>query len=183
MPRKILIVVDMQNDFITGPLSTPEAQAILPAVAHKVRLATTDPNCIVIFTKDTHDENYLSSQEGKRLPVEHCVVGSAGWHLHRDLVDFLMQDRVFLRRKSTFGFAGWHWYLAKFCDIESIELIGVCTDICVVSNALMLKAEYPEAQITVDASCCAGSTPERHKAALDVMRSCQIDVIGDDVHA
>lgn len=181
--KKILIVVDMQNDFITGPLGTPEARAIVPTVTHKVRLATADPNCVVIFTKDTHDENYLTSQEGKRLPVEHCVEGSAGWHLHRDLVDFLMQDRVYLRRKSTFGYFGWPWFFGQFDKVESIELIGVCTDICVVSNALILKGEYPEVPITVDASCCAGSTPERHKAALDVMRSCQIDVIGDETNA
>lgn len=182
--KKILIVVDMQNDFITGPLGTPEARAIVPACCRKIKahLDESEEN-VVILTQDTHAPDYLDTLEGQRLPVQHCIIGSVGWKI----IDVLPPDPVpdhqlFSVVKATFGYTDWGSDLGKL-DQYSFELIGVCTDICVVSNALILRAHYPNAQITVDASCCAGSTPERHKAALDVMRSCQIDVIGDECDA
>lgn len=183
MPRKVLIVVDMQNDFITGPLGTPEARAIVPAVVNKVEAFLAESkDSLVIFTKDTHTSSYLSSLEGKYLPVKHCLLGTSG----RDVIDELDalcdSPRAVSRTKMTFGYDNWDTYFGWY-EKYTFELIGVCTDICVVSNALILRAHYPNAQITVDASCCAGTTPEKHKAALEVMRSCQIDVIGDDVHA
>lgn len=183
MPRKILIVVDMQNDFITGPLGTPEARAIVPAVVNKIKahVDASEEN-VVVLTQDTHAPDYLDTLEGQRLPVKHCIFGSVGWKIIDELPDLAPAHQLFSVAKMTFGHTDWGTDLGKL-DQYSFELIGVCTDICVVSNALILRAHYPNAQITVDASCCAGSTPERHKAALDVMRSCQIDVIGDETNA
>lgn len=168
---KILIVVDMQNDFTTGSLGTPEAQAIVPNVKSKIEeyISRGDK---VIFTRDTHHDNYLNSQEGKKLPVTHCIEGTHGW----EVVGEIDQPECQHLNKLTFGYTGWDLRLEKPTEIE---LVGVCTDICVVSNALILKATFREAEITVDASCCAGVTPEKHRAALEVMKSCQINVIGE----
>lgn len=176
---KTLIVVDMQNDFITGPLGTPEAQAIVPNVEKKIKEYRKAGNKI-IFTRDTHRKNYLETAEGKKLPVEHCIKGTDGWQIG---VSAVLDEYKFVD-KNTFGYINWTEVFSNYiygkCLIEDgIELIGVCTDICVISNALILKATYPEANITVNASCCAGSTPEKHKAALEVMKSCQINVIGE----
>ena len=170
---KTLIVIDMQNDFITGPLGTPEAQAIVPNVKKKIEdyKARGDK---IIFTRDTHYSDYLKTQEGKYLPVPHCVHGTPGWCIADELgsgVDHAVID------KRTFGFADWYYWVEA--DTESIEIVGVCTDICVVSNALILKTQLPKTKIIVDASCCAGVTPEKHKAALEVMKSCQIEVVGE----
>lgn len=170
---KVLIVVDMQKDFITGPLGTPEAQAIVPNVAAKIRQYKEDEE-YVVYTADTHDENYLETNEGKHLPVKHCIRGTEGWFLHSE-VDFLGAQYI---TKSSFGYKYWgNIFADKF--VEEIELVGVCTDICVVSNALILKALFPEIRISVDASCCAGTTPLNHKAALTVMKSCQIEITGE----
>lgn len=183
MPRKILIVVDMQNDFITGPLGTPEARAIVPAVVNKIEAHLDESeNNIVVTTHDTHRGNYSETLEGQRLPVTHCLIGTLGWQIIDELLSIASKERWFDVHKVTFGHTAWQRNFGEL-DKFSFEIIGVCTDICVVSNALILRAYYPNAQITVDASCCAGSTPERHKAALDVMRSCQIDVIGDEANA
>ena len=163
--KRTLIVVDMQNDFIDGALGTKEAQAIVPNVKKKIEeyKARGDE---IIFTRDTHDTNYLESNEGKHLPVEHCINGTYGW---------IIADAVsYPEYKHTL----WN-YECKFDDFEDVELVGLCTDICVVSNALILKAQFPNANITVDASCCAGVTPETHKAALATMKMCQINVIGE----
>lgn len=168
---RILIVIDMQNDFITGSLGSQEAQAIVPNVKAKIK-EYVDRGDRVIFTRDTHEENYLETAEGKKLPVKHCVKDTDGWQI----VPALKVEKCEYINKPTFGWLGWD----GFCEKDEIELIGVCTDICVVSNALILKAKYPEAVISVDASCCAGVTPEKHKAALETMRSCQIDVYGED---
>jgi nicotinamidase-related amidase len=167
---KTLIVVDMQNDFIDGALGTPEAQAIIPNVKKKIEEYDAREDAIV-FTRDTHFENYLETNEGKHLPVEHCINGTYGW-LIADEVNYPEHRHV---NKKTFGYTLWN-YEGEF---EEIELVGLCTDICVVSNALILKAQYPEINITVDASCCAGVTPESHQAALTTMKMCQINVIGE----
>lgn len=167
---KTLIVVDMQNDFIDGSLGTNEAVAILPNVKAKIK-KYHDNGDRVIFTRDSHDENYLSSAEGKKLPVEHCIVGTKGWEISSEL-DSRGCECI---DKPTFGWMFW----GDLEDVDDVEIIGLCTDICVVSNALILKATFPDAEITVDASCCAGVTPETHKAALETMKMCQINVIGE----
>lgn len=169
--KKYLLVIDMQKDFVDGSLGTAEAQAIVPAVAEKIRGFEGE----VIFTQDTHGENYIETQEGKFLPVLHCIKGTPGHEVIPELQEFLADAKVFL--KGTFGSVDLAAYLSKRAEeIESIELIGLCTDICVVSNALLLKAAMPEKPLFVDASCCAGVTPEKHAAALETMRSCQITV-------
>lgn len=165
--KKTLIVVDMQNDFIDGSLGTDEAQAIVGNVKKKIELYRSVGD-EVIFTRDTHDENYLNTSEGKKLPVKHCVKGTKGWQI----ADGLVFDGAIFVDKPTFGWS--HWNDMSF---EKIEIVGLCTDICVVSNALILKAQFPDAEIIVDSGCCAGVTPETHRAALDTMRMCQIDIV------
>lgn len=173
MKNKILIVVDMQKDFVTGVLGSKEAQAILPAVAERVRGFDGE----IIFTMDTHGENYPDTQEGRRLPVKHCIGGTAGWELEDALKALAAEKNASMYEKGTFGSVRLAKELKKRQEsIESIELVGVCTDICVVSNALLLKAYMPELLIRVDGSCCAGVTPQKHEAALETMRSCQIEV-------
>lgn len=167
---KILIVVDMQNDFVNGSLGSEDAQKIVSNVREKI-LEYQKNGDTVIFTRDTHGENYLQSQEGKYLPVPHCIYGTDGWKI----VDGLAVENCQYIDKPNFGWT--HWDTKNFDDKDEIELVGVCTDICVVSNALILKAIYPEIHIMVDASCCAGVTPESHKAALLTMKSCQVEVI------
>ena len=168
--NKVLIVIDMQNDFIDGNLGTKEAQAIVPAVKEKIKEYQKHGDNI-IFTRDTHQTDYLDTPEVKKLPVEHCIYGTHGWQIAEGLE---LEGATYID-KPTFGWA--HWEEQKF-DNE-IELIGLCTDICVVSNALILKAVFPELKITVDASCCAGVTPQTHKSALETMKMCQIDVINE----
>lgn len=168
--KKTLIVVDMQNDFIDGALGTKEAQAIVPNVKKKIEEYKVRGDDVV-FTRDTHFTNYLETNEGKHLPVEHCIEGTNGWQIR----DELFTEPMPIVDKLTFGNLNWK----SFFDFEEVELVGLCTDICVVSNALILKAMYPEINITVDASCCAGVTPESHQAALTTMKMCQINVIGE----
>ena len=170
---KILIVIDMQNDFIEGSLGTPEAVAITPKVHKKVSDYRAQGHKI-IFTRDTHFVNYSSTLEGKHLPIPHCIAATKGWKITPGLFNEETDDII---QKHSFGYSRWGEF--NFTDEDEIELIGLCTDICVVSNALILKALYPETEIYVDASCCAGTTPENHKAALQVMKSCQINVIGE----
>lgn len=169
--KKLLVVVDFQNDFIDGSLGTPEAQAIVPKVLDKI--AQYAPNERVA-TKDTHFEDYLSTQEGKYLPIVHCVKGSVGWQMRKEAQ--LEYQEIF--EKTTFGSTFLAEYIRKG-DFDEVELVGICTDICVVSNALLIKAYAPETKLTVDASCCAGVSPEKHFAALETMRSCQINIIND----
>lgn len=171
---KYLIVVDMQKDFIDGALGTPEARTIVPKVAEKVRSFEGE----VLFTRDTHTPDYLSTQEGQRLPVTHCVQGTAGWQLDTALAPLCTTPPV---DKPTFGSAALAQRLARQPEqVEEITLIGLCTDICVISNALLLKAFLPEVPIHVDAACCAGVTPQSHKNALEAMKMCQIFVENDD---
>ncbi|MDD7283583.1 MAG: isochorismatase family cysteine hydrolase [Wujia sp.] len=175
--RNILIVVDMQKDFVTGALASAEAQAILPKVKEKIEVYDRAGKEI-IFTRDTHGEDYMQTNEGKHLPVPHCIKGTDGWQICAELTDGITSEYKTVD-KPTFGFLGWKDVLASETadgsDLD-IEMIGVCTDICVVSNTLILKALYPEATVRVDAGCCAGVTPEAHAAALVTMRACQVDV-------
>lgn len=173
--RKILIVVDMQNDFIDGALGTREAQAIVEHVKDRIRSYPVEN---IYATMDTHEDNYMQTQEGKNLPVPHCIHGTEGWKIRKDIAELLAGARVV--GKPSFGSTQLAGELAAIAEKEEIELelIGLCTDICVVSNALLLKAFMPEVPISVDASCCAGVTPEKHEAALETMRSCQIRITG-----
>lgn len=170
--RETLIVVDMQNDFIDGTLGTKEAQMIVPNVAKKIK-EYKKAGKQVIFTRDTHPENYLETYEGKHLPVIHCVKNTPGWQIS-DTLDFDIENDILID-KPTFGWLNWNHF-----ELGSVEICGLCTDICVVSNALIIRATYPKIDITVDASCCAGVTPDKHKAAIEVMKSCQIEVIGEN---
>ena len=169
--KKALVVIDMQNDFIDGSLCTPEAQAIVLSVSERVKAAVQDGEKL-IFTQDTHPKNYLQTAEGKKLPVEHCIKPSHGWALNSSLIPYA-KDAVVLE-KPTFGATGLPQHVAGF---DEITVIGLCTDICVISNAMLLKAFLPEAKICVDSKCCAGVTPKSHLRALEAMKMCQIDVI------
>ena len=172
--KKILIVIDMQNDFIDAALGTPEAVKIIEDVKEMIR---SYPMENVIATMDTHGENYMETQEGKYLPVPHCIKGSEGWKIRPDIAALLTGAKIY--EKPTFGSTAMAADLKALSEEEKIELelIGLCTDICVVSNALLLKAMMPEVPISVDAACCAGVTPGKHLAALETMRSCQVQVI------
>ena len=165
--KKTLIVVDMQKDFIDGALGTGEAVAIVGNVKKKIAEYRANGDEI-IFTRDTHQPGYLETNEGKHLPVLHCIEGTPGWEIYEGLT--VEGDMVV--NKPTFGFLGWAGYA-----FEEVELVGLCTDICVVSNALILKATYPEITVKVDATCCAGVTPESHVAALATMKMCQVEVL------
>lgn len=172
--KHFLVVVDMQADFVDGSLGTKEAEAIVPAVAEKIRGFDGE----VFATFDTHFDDYLDSAEGKKLPVPHCIYGTPGWELTDEVGKALESVPHFKVQKYTFGSTALPYLMTEVADGEdfSVELIGLCTDICVVSNALLLKAHFPDAPISVDSSCCAGVTPALHEAALQTMRSCQIDV-------
>ena len=192
---KVLIVVDLQNDFIDGALGTPEAQAIVPNVAKYIE-EHADPNTLVIFTKDTHEENYMDTLEGKKLPVPHCIKGTAGHGIndsvfkayinvmnsYKDPYDiYPIADMKTLRiEKPTFGSIELQNILYTINDIEKVEeitLMGLDTSICVLSNAILAKATLPEAEVNVVADCCACVTPESHKTALEAMKLCQINII------
>ena len=171
---KVLVVVDMQNDFIDQALGTKEAVGIVDNVAAKIK----GFDGLVIYTKDTHDSNYLDTREGKNLPVEHCIKGSDGWELSPAIP---VKDGAKIFEKPTFGSKELGQFLeetAKETDIEEIEVIGLCTDICVISNALLIKSFLPEVKISVDSSCCAGVTLESHRNALEAMKMCQITITG-----
>ena len=169
---KFLIVVDMQADFITGSLGSKDAQAIVPAVVNKVK----NFDGRVIFTRDTHFDNYLQTQEGKKLPVVHCIKDTEGWQICDELKPYANA----LVDKVTFGSIELPGIIKDLgADIEEIQLCGLCTDICVISNAMILKASFPEVSIAVDASCCAGVSRESHNIALDAMRAVQIEIINN----
>lgn len=171
--RKVLAVIDMQKDFIDGTLGTKEAQGIVGLVIEKIKQY---PREDVYATRDTHQSNYLETSEGKHLPVTHCVQGTAGWEIAEGIRELIEPGHIF--DKPAFGSVR----LAEFLLEQSlkeeieIELVGVCTDICVISNALLLKAYMPETEVSVDSACCAGVTPESHEAALKTMQMCQINI-------
>ncbi len=168
---KLLVVVDMQNDFIDGALGTKEAVSIVPHVAQKLDKARKE-GWAVVFTRDTHTEDYLNTQEGRNLPVPHCIVGTKGWEITEALA---VEDATILD-KPTFGSTKLAHYITRLPDLEEVCLVGLCTDICVISNAMLVKAALPEVLVSVDASCCAGVTPQSHLNALEAMKMCQIQV-------
>jgi nicotinamidase-related amidase len=168
--RKLLVVIDMQKDFVSGSLGTAEAQAVVGKVVAKV----AGHKGLLAYTLDTHEKDYLETSEGKHLPVPHCIKGEEGHQLVDQLKEPLKDAMVF--EKPTFGSIELATYIAEDQTITEVELVGVCTDICVVSNALLIKAMRPEIPILVDASCCAGTTPGNHEAAIKTMQSCQIEI-------
>ncbi len=172
--KKFLVVVDMQKDFVDGALGSREAVAIVPAVVKKI----ADFNGEIFVTYDTHFENYMQTNEGKHLPVPHCIKGTDGWQLNNDVENALSGKKFTKVEKNTFGSVDLPKLIEQAADGDdfAVELIGLCTDICVVSNALLIKATFPEAPIAVDAGCCAGVTPQAHEAALATMASCQITI-------
>lgn len=173
--NKYLIVVDMQNDFVTGSLGTDEAKSIVSNVVEKVKNFKGK----VIFTQDTHEKNYLNTQEGKILPIEHCINKTSGWDIIDPLKEIIDNKEYSVYTKGSFGSIELAEYIKNKYnsnEIDSVELIGLCTDICVISNALIIKALSPEIPIYLDSSCCAGVTPDKHEAALKTMESCQIIV-------
>lgn len=167
--KKAFVVIDMQNDFISGALANPDAQAIVTPIAQATAAFDGD----VFATRDTHAENYLDTPEGKNLPVKHCVKDTHGWQITDEIQTALAQRNATVVDKPTFGYLDWQ-VLAPY---DEITLVGTCTDICVVSNALILKALYPNATVRVLAKLCAGTTEENHNAALQVMRCCQVEIL------
>jgi len=177
MCKKILIVVDMQNDFIDGALGTKEAQAIVPAVVERIRQCREE-GWTLLATLDTHGEDYMNTPEGRKLPVPHCIKGTEGWQINADVAEAL--GDCLLVEKPTFGSVKLPGIVAEIAGNDpevTIELLGLCTDICVVSNALLLKAHFTDAALQVRRACCAGVTPATHEAALATMGCCQIDVV------
>lgn len=191
---KLLFVIDMQNDFIDGVLGTPEAQAIVPKVKNRIEQALNN-NEMVILTKDSHHHDYLKTEEGKNLSIPHCILGTKGWELNKDIFKTIRKrNEIFHVPKNTFGEC-WDKYIFIYEDeqeekevsiflntveiknIEEIEIIGLDTDFCVLANAMTLKAAFPNVPITIDAACCAGSTPEWHEKALDMLEHCHFNVI------
>lgn len=168
-----MIVTDMQNDFIDGALGTPEAQKIVPAVLKKIR----EFDGTVLYTRDTHPENYLETQEGRNLPVKHCIKGTFGWQIRKELDELRKTEPI---DKVTFGSSALIEELKKINSenpLESITFIGLCTDICVLSNVIVTKAFFPEVPLIVDAQCCAGVTVQSHENALAAMKVCQVEII------
>lgn len=185
---KVLVIVDAQNDFITGSLGSKEAQAVVPRMVEKIK--EFPQNTLALFTKDTHYDNYLETREGRELPVKHCIYTTPGWAINDEIskavkekkfyswnTDEIINGRIL---KETFGSVKLAELIKSLNKVEEVVFMGFCTDICVISNVLMVKAYCPELKITVDASCCAGVTHEKHEAALEVMKSCQINVIGEE---
>ena len=176
--KHILIVVDMQKDFVDGALGTPEAVAIRDNVAAVIKTYAADPDSLIFVTYDTHTPDYASTREGRRLPVPHCIKGTDGWQLDARVAAALEDVTYTPVEKPTFGSTVLPALVAKATAGEdfTLELVGLCTDICVVSNALLLKAAFPEVEICVNAAACAGVTPATHEAALTTMSTCQITV-------
>ena len=180
---KVLVIVDMQKDFIDGALGTAEAVAIVPSVVNRIKNSCDE---LILFTKDTHQDDYLTTSEGKKLPVPHCLEKTDGWQIHESVLNAWRNNQSTVRisklpentfTKPVFGSVDLVDFLKSRGDIEEIEILGLCTDICVISNAIMIKNSMPDVQIGVNATCCAGVTPVSHSEALNIMRMCHIDVI------
>lgn len=187
---KVIVIVDMQNDFIDGALGSDRAKEIVPVIVDKINEYPDKSNTLVLFTKDTHYDDYLETLEGKKLPIKHCIENTPGWSINREVKDAVKKnrfltyssDKIIKSRiyKNTFGSDDLREVLLKYKDdIEQVELFGLCTDVCVVSNALMARQALPNTEIIVDASCCGGTTLSAHIAAIETMQSCQIDVINN----
>lgn len=174
---KVLIVIDMQKDFTTGALGNPETAAVVKPVVKQIKaFRKENPDGLVIATLDTHTEDYLNTQEGKKLPVPHCIKGTAGWKLEKTVQNALGENAVIVE-KGTFGAIDLPKIIGKRRKVEEFQFIGVCTDICVISNAMIVKAAFPEVPVKVISECCAGVTPESHKNALEAMKVCQMEVV------
>lgn len=173
--KKCLIIIDMQNDFIDGSLSNKSAQDIIPAILEELRTGGYEH---IVFTRDTHTKNYLNTPEGKSLPIEHCIMGTEGWELNQEILEdaCFECDSISFFDKPTFGSLGLLSHIQSQGDFDEVVVCGTCTDICIVSNVLILKTMKPDLNITVLGNACAGLTPEKHQAALEVMKSCQINV-------
>ena len=167
--KRLLIVIDMQNDFISGALKNPDAEAIVDKIAKAVAEFDGD----IIATRDTHAEDYLTTSEGKYLPVPHCIQGTQGWEIASSIAKALAAKNAKIIDKPTFGYLAWD----GLSGYDEAILTGTCTDICVVSNALVLKAKYPDLRLKVNAALCAGTSKENHEAALKVMACCQTEII------
>lgn len=179
MSRKVLVVVDMQEDFTRGALRNEEGIKIIPKVAEKIQKARAE-GAAVIFTRDTHAEDYLLTEEGRNLPVPHCIKDTDGWQIVPELAATPLADGDRVIDKETFGSVVLGAALLTMNEAERIaevELVGLCTDICVISNALLAKAFLPNAHIKVDSACCAGVTPQSHETALRAMRACHVEVV------
>ena len=183
--KKILIIIDVQNDFVEGSLGTKEAKNIIPNIINKMRSYEGADN-LILFTKDTHFDNYLDTAEGKKLPIPHCIYGTSGWSIHKDISNEFKRGNYFTHSSSTVingrilknYFASLELaQIIKQYNPEEVEICGLVTDICVISNALLIKAINPDVPLIINANCCAGVTPDKHEAALETMRSCQIKVI------
>ena len=176
--KRFLIVTDMQKDFVDGALGSKEAVSVVPAVCEKIRNFDGE----IIATLDTHKEDYLNTREGRFLPVEHCIKGTPGWELDKSVKAALMEREHLLLEKETFGSIKLPAILRVMSNKEEFEVhvIGLCTDICVVSNAMLIKANFPEADVYIDAACCAGVSPDTHKAALATMKSCQMIIENEE---
>lgn len=171
--NKVLIVIDAQEDFTRGALRNEEAIAALPIISKAVDYASFNFDHPIIYTKDTHFDNYLDTQEGKNLPIPHCIKDTRGWRLCREV----LTDKCKIYEKEQFGYKFWRYDLE---NVEEIWLCGFCTDICVMANFQLLKAEYPEIPIYIIEDACAGVTPELHDAAIKVMKSCQAKIVKSD---
>lgn len=183
MTKKWVVLVDVQKDFIDGALRNEEAIKKVPNIIEKIK--NLDKTVEIIATQDTHENDYLSTYEGKNLPVTHCIADTEGWNLNKEVEQTLKESglKYMKVRKPTFGCYALGYIIesgSEYGEPESIEVCGFCTDICVVSNVLMLRAHFPNVPIVVDAACCAGITPEKHKAALEVMKSCQITIVNEE---
>ena len=174
---KLLIVIDMQKDFTTGALGNPETAAVVGNVAEYItKFRNENKDGKLIATLDTHNEDYMNTQEGKKLPVPHCIRGTDGWMLE-DAVENALGENCIKLEKITFGAVDLPFAVGRDENIEEIQLVGVCTDICVISNAMILKAAFPEVPIRIIADCCAGVTPDTHNNALEAMKMCQMEII------
>ena len=170
--EKAIIVIDMQNDFVYGPLGTEEAVEMLPRLVNKLDRAVKEKTADLIFTQDTHKEDYFSTQEGRNLPVKHCIKGTEGWQLIHDITPFTKYAKAVIEKKA-FGSTRLPSLIKPY---KEVEFVGVCTDVCIISNALLVKAFYPELLVSVDSKCCAGVTPESHQNALAAMKACQCKI-------
>lgn len=167
--RKVLLVIDMQNDFVSGALQNPDAQSIVDGIVKRIEAFDGE----VIATRDTHEEDYLSTTEGKHLPVKHCVKGTWGWEIVPEIASALKKRNAVIIDKPTFGYTDW----SILQDATETEMVGTCTDICVVSNALIIKAQHPDLDLRVRKDLCAGTTKENHDSALNVMACCQVKIV------